>query len=494
MPTIPNDDGSEIVGATCVTSSDCWAVGDFYSTTNYENQLLAEHWNGTSWTVNSPANVDDSTSDFLKSISCASSNDCMAVGYTNNYVLIAEHWNGSNWTASTPLPSDPNNGGTLYGVACPAANNCTAVGVSYTNAGADTLVTHWDGNAWTIQTAPSPGGASPSNQLNGITCTSTSDCTAVGYTYDGSYNQALILQLSGGAWTDVSPSSQTADTSLNSVTCVAPGSCEAVGTQSSNGGVDVIASLDSGTWTISTSTNPSDSTSTANLYSVASASDGTYVAAGSYVNAVGLNLASLFTAQGSVPPTTVVPTTSGPSGDSIFTPLSGTPNELTPGNGALINADRTVTPLPVVVDGPNSISISNGSTGMTLRGGTLTGNTLTIALGGLAHSTGFGFQPGSTVSVWMMSNPTEVTTTTVAADGTYSVDFIVPTGIGVGSHTVQVQGNGQDGRMHALQVGVIVSAGLAATGSPLLPLGVFGVVTSTVGIVLLSLRRRVRHF
>jgi hypothetical protein len=88
-----------------------------------------------------------------------------------------------------------------------------------------------------------------------------------------------------------------------------------------------------------------------------------------------------------------------------------------------------------------------------------------------------------------MSTPAELATTTVAADGTYAVDFTIPAALATGAYTVQVQGNGQDGRLHALQVGIDVAT-LAATGAPLLPIGMAGVVLSLLGLIVLSTRRR----
>src|SRR5205823_12438830 len=52
---------NSLSGVTCVTQSDCWAVGTYHNGTDYVDdpndhyQTLIEHWNGTSWTiVNSP--------------------------------------------------------------------------------------------------------------------------------------------------------------------------------------------------------------------------------------------------------------------------------------------------------------------------------------------------------------------------------------------------------------------------------------------------------
>ena len=76
---------------------------------------------------------------------------------------------------STPNPagSDGNN---LEGVSCTSATACTAVGYYYNSSGSTiTLGEQWNGTTWKIHTGPNV------TSLNGVSCTSASACTAVGY-------------------------------------------------------------------------------------------------------------------------------------------------------------------------------------------------------------------------------------------------------------------------------------------------------------------------
>ena len=58
----------------------------------------------------------------------------------------------------------------------------------------NTLTEHWNGTAWSIVTSPN---ASQGNVLSGVTCTSASDCWAVGeYSNGSSYSQTLIERYS----------------------------------------------------------------------------------------------------------------------------------------------------------------------------------------------------------------------------------------------------------------------------------------------------------
>jgi len=69
--------------------------------------------------------------------------------------------------------------GALLGVSCKSATSCTAVGYYVNDSTSVTLAERWNGTSWTIQSTPNPTGGSLL-QLNGVSCTSTVACTAVG--------------------------------------------------------------------------------------------------------------------------------------------------------------------------------------------------------------------------------------------------------------------------------------------------------------------------
>jgi outer membrane protein OmpA-like peptidoglycan-associated protein len=71
--------------------------------------------------------------------------------------------------------------------------------------------------------------------------------------------------------------------------------------------------------------------------------------------------------------------------------------------------------------------------------------------------TGVGFQPGSTVEVWLFSTPRLLGTAVVKADGTFSVSVPVPGDISVGQHTLQAEGLNAAGQPRAVSAGVTVS-------------------------------------
>jgi hypothetical protein len=240
---------SELQGVTCVSSSSCWAVGDYEQSNAELDQVL--HWNGSKWSRVSTPNPGGTAANAINTlfgVTCTSSSNCWAVGY---YVSGAElnqtlHWNGSTWTNVTA----PNPGGTsigffndLFGVACTSASNCWAVG-EYGSFGAsgETILNqalHWNGTAWSVVPTPDPfgNGNNDANALESVRCLSSTDCWAVGtYGFVGSPTilQNEVLGWDGTNWnTFFTPnpagSSATDVNALSAVACNSANDCWAVG-------------------------------------------------------------------------------------------------------------------------------------------------------------------------------------------------------------------------------------------------------------------------
>lgn len=104
----------------CISDSDCWTVGNYFTGT--ATQTLTEHWNGTTWSVVPSANIVGTDADALQSVACNSPSDCWAVGqaYTSSTGVsqtLTLHWDGMAWTV---IPSQNVAGDNiiLNGVAC----------------------------------------------------------------------------------------------------------------------------------------------------------------------------------------------------------------------------------------------------------------------------------------------------------------------------------------------------------------------------------------
>ncbi|HVT42360.1 MAG TPA: hypothetical protein VHD39_05205, partial [Acidimicrobiales bacterium] len=158
------------------------------------------------WSVSAvPGSGQD---DVLLGTACPNGSDCVAVGVTLGDLAagttvptpIVDTWNGSSWTYGTgaPLPSGLEGG--FFGVSCLNAADCWAVGTE-TQAGGGgnstgALVENWNGQAWSVVSTPTPSGNGAVGAfLQGVTCTSSSNCVAVGYTTDsngGNLNDLIL--------------------------------------------------------------------------------------------------------------------------------------------------------------------------------------------------------------------------------------------------------------------------------------------------------------
>jgi hypothetical protein len=297
-------------GVSCVTSGWCMAVGS-YRDSNDSPQVLAEEWNGASWSV-----VPVSSGGELNSVSCPTTTDCTAVGQASDSVdALVERWNGSSWSeVANPSPppattttdvSGTTSSSTSYllqSVSCVSASFCMATGQSFTSSsftpanspgeqlfgnqvsslaekwdgaswqvvgssGADLAAVsclssswcmavgagaeEWNGSSWSPLTTPST--ASTTDQLNGLSCVSSSDCLAVGSSgaADGS-STTLSERWNGSSWTvEATPDPNTTNNNyLTGVSCVSSSFCIGVGGTGSGSiiGPNITAVWNGSTW------------------------------------------------------------------------------------------------------------------------------------------------------------------------------------------------------------------------------------------------------
>jgi hypothetical protein len=261
-----NDRLSELNDSTCVTPTNCWAVGDFGSSTESPtetrtNQVL--HWNGKKWTrlrVANPAGTGTGHVNTLYAVRCLSASNCNAVGdygttSTTSGVLRNEalHWNGKTWSpAKTPNPGGTKPGAVneAFALGC-AVNSCWAAGTDgSTEPSARNLneMLHWNGKNWAKTTTPNPDGtkAGANNELGAITCLVPADCWAVGNSGSNivgvGVGRNVALHWNGRKWRKVATpnpaGTATGDVNiLLGVRCVAAGNCWAVGAQESATGI-----------------------------------------------------------------------------------------------------------------------------------------------------------------------------------------------------------------------------------------------------------------
>ena len=216
------------------------------------------------------------SNDQLRSVSCVSASDCVAVGSTFNgsaYETLVMMWDGSVWSI-VPSPNASTLEDQLRSVSCVSASECVAVGYTYTGSAYETLVMVWDGTVWSI--VPSPNDSIVDDKLASVSCLSVSECVAVGYTYNGSTNETLVMVWDGSVWSIVSsPNASTIFDSLASVSCVSASDCVAVGYMDSGNNVyeTLVMAWDGTVWSIVSSPNASTIFDSLASVSCVSASD-----------------------------------------------------------------------------------------------------------------------------------------------------------------------------------------------------------------------------
>ncbi len=175
---------NELDGVAMVSPADAWAVGSSGGNTG---QTLAEHWNGSSWSiVSSPDPGGSAAYDSLNGVTAVSATDVWAVGtYYDGRAdqTLVEHWDGTSWTVvPSPSPYGRSYDSQLFSVAAVSASDIWAVGVHAIPPEADgaprTLIEHWNGTTWQIVGSPNP---THWTGLSGVAATSSSNAWAVGY-------------------------------------------------------------------------------------------------------------------------------------------------------------------------------------------------------------------------------------------------------------------------------------------------------------------------
>jgi len=229
-------------------ANNAWAVGAYYDTTNGSNHVIIEHWNGTSWSLQTVANPG-AHGNYLYGVKAFSATNIWAVGYYfdanyEQHVLIEHSTDGGNtWSQDTgsyygsgdlqAIDGDissgdawavgidgstnaltlhlvnghflqqtnvtPNSNTVLYSVSEHSSSDVWAVGVQiYNGYQHNTFTMHYDGNNWTAYSSPSP---SDESCLFGVTAIGTNNAWAVGEVSDfNNTDTGSLIHWNGIAW------------------------------------------------------------------------------------------------------------------------------------------------------------------------------------------------------------------------------------------------------------------------------------------------------
>jgi hypothetical protein len=239
----------QLASVSCPARHWCVAVGVAQDGRTGQQMMLAERWNGLSWSV---MPLPTPTSGALAGVSCTSARACTAVGMSSIGPL-AERWNGHRWHTQ-PIVTADSGGVPLAGVSCGGKASCTAVGYAGSlGVTARTLAARWDGHTWALQ--PTPPIGDPGSDLFSVSCPSASVCTAVGdflgQSDEGPGSSPLAMRWQAGGWSiqptpDSGAATGNVTTGLTGVSCPVAGACTAVG-ESVFGG-PLVVHWDGTTW------------------------------------------------------------------------------------------------------------------------------------------------------------------------------------------------------------------------------------------------------
>ncbi|HMA37031.1 MAG TPA: S-layer homology domain-containing protein [Chloroflexia bacterium] len=195
-----------LYGVTALAANDIWAVG-YYGTTTGDSRTLILHWDGSTWSLVPSPNVGTVANE-LYAVTAVAANDVWAVGGIGSWGsrerTLSLHWDGVSWAVienpNTPLADySPY---AFYGVSGRAPGDVWAVGAYRNNSWSQTLIEHWNGQAWSILPSPN-GNLAGDNDFYAVVARAADDAWAVGVELDnggsGEYHP-LIAHWDGSAW------------------------------------------------------------------------------------------------------------------------------------------------------------------------------------------------------------------------------------------------------------------------------------------------------
>lgn len=228
--------GGQLSSITCdKKSSRCWAVGMSSKLSRASIYELV----GSRWHYVTPATLK-ATYFQLNGVACASSNDCLVVGYEvpgrGVGDALAERWNGHRWL-QVRVPGQLAGGGSLEAVTCvPQAvpAQCWAVGQTEPKGSGlvpiHPLVELWNGHSFVAVASP-PGTLGNYPELKAIACATATRCQAVGSRGSGEDDASDLAEgREGRSWTwEHAPSPLYGYQELTGIACPSVTDCWAVG-------------------------------------------------------------------------------------------------------------------------------------------------------------------------------------------------------------------------------------------------------------------------
>jgi hypothetical protein len=166
---------------------------------------------------------------------------------------LTEQWTGSRWKYQRVQPDTPGDGSgaedaidALGGISCSSSSHCTAVGLAFEDSGCNrcgTLAERFNGHRWTLQRPSQADG------LQSVSCPATKLCVAVG--------DAAAQVWNGRAW-KLRRIPAARGGGLTGVSCPTRKLCVAVGT--ARHGRVLVERWNGSRWSPQSASDPSDAT------------------------------------------------------------------------------------------------------------------------------------------------------------------------------------------------------------------------------------------
>jgi len=220
----------------------------------------------------------------------------LAVATAAGAATPAPEW-GPGTEIAQPSDAVPANAAQLQAISCTSPGNCVAVGGYQTSSGSGGLAATETDGTWASASAISPPSGASGEQLEGVSCTSTGNCVAVGQAVVAGAYEPIRVNETAGSWGTATQIALPADAQTNgtymdnatAVSCTSAGNCVAVGdyATASASQSPFVAQESGGSWQAAQSlTLPADAIGGAAL-GVACSAPGSCALAGSYQDYAG---------------------------------------------------------------------------------------------------------------------------------------------------------------------------------------------------------------